>query len=292
MRTKLDRRWDWPARLALVMIVICTGGCSEGVLSPHGPVGDAEKTILYNSLGIMLAIVIPTIIATLAVAWWFRASNKRARYLPEWEYSGRLEMVVWSIPAMVILLLGGIAWVGSHDLDPPKALASEEKAIDVEVVSLDWKWLFIYPGQGIASVNKLVIPAGVPVSFRLTSETVMNSFFIPELGSQIYTMHGMVSRLNLQADTPGKYPGMSAQFSGDGFSGMTFVAEAVSRDQFDRWVASTKEEGRPLDAASYAQLSEPSKNVAPATYSAVTDGLFDQILSPQAPPKSGMNGEK
>ena len=277
MRTcRLDRIAGSPRRFALVTLSPCMAGCSEGVLNPHGPVGEAEKTILLNSLGIMLAIVIPVILATLAVAWWFRASNARARYLPNWEYSGRIEMIVWSIPAMVILLLGGIAWVGSHDLDPPKPLASSASPIAVEVVSLDWKWLFIYPEQGIASVNRLVVPAGVPVSFRLTSETVMNSFFIPELGSQIYTMHGMVSRLNLQADAAGTYPGLSAQFSGDGFSGMRFTVEAVGQDQFVQWVAGAKN-GPALDASGYAELAQASKNVAPFTYGSVTQGLFDRV---------------
>jgi cytochrome o ubiquinol oxidase subunit 2 len=280
MLEKLVRNRNWSRRVAPAIIVLCLSGCSEGVLNPHGPVGDAERTILYNSLGIMLAIVIPTILATLCVAWWYRSSNKRAHYLPDWEYSGRIEMVVWSIPAMVILLLGGIAWVGSHDLDPPKALVAEAEAVDVEVVSLDWKWLFIYPKLGIASVNHLVVPAGVPVSFRLTSETVMNSFFIPELGSQIYTMHGMVSRLNLQADA-GKYPGMSAQFSGDGFSGMKFVVESVGQDQFAQWIETAKADGAVLDQTSYAQLAQPSKNVAPKTYGAVADGLFETILMKQ-----------
>ncbi|HMA48214.1 MAG TPA: ubiquinol oxidase subunit II [Magnetospirillaceae bacterium] len=264
-------------RSALAALSPLLAGCSEGVLNPHGSVGEAEKTILLNSLGIMLAIVIPVILATLAVAWWFRASNRRARYLPNWEYSGRIEMIVWSIPAMVILLLGGIAWVGSHDLDPPKPLASSADPIAVEVVSLDWKWLFIYPEQGIASVNRLVVPAGVPISFRLTSDTVMNSFFIPELGSQIYTMHGMVSRLNLQADAAGTYPGLSAQFSGDGFSGMRFTVEAVSRDQFAQWVAGAKN-GPALDAPGYVKLAQASKNVTPFTYGSVTEGLFDGVV--------------
>ena len=269
-------------RLALPGAVLaCTAGCSEGILSPHGTVGDQEKTILLNSLGIMLAIVIPTIITTFAVAWWFRASNNRARYRPDWQYSGRIEMIVWAIPAMVILLLGGIAWVGSHDLDPPKALASDHKAIEVQVVSLDWKWLFIYPDQGIASVNHLVVPAGVPVSFRLTSASVMNSFFVPELGSQIYTMSGMVSRLNLEADKPGSYPGLSAQFSGDGFSGMRFTVEAVGQEQFAAWLAQTRDKGETLEMKTYQALAEPSKNVAPVTYGGVASGLFDKIVSAQ-----------
>jgi len=274
----LDRLPGWLRCSPLVALSTGMAGCSEGVLNPHGPVGEAEKTILLNSLGIMLAIVIPVILATLGVAWWFRASNRRARYLPNWEYSGRIEMIIWSIPAMVILLVGGIAWVGSHDLDPPKPLASTVRPIDVEVVSLDWKWLFIYPEIGIASVNKLVVPADTPISFRLTSAGVMNSFFVPELGSQIYTMSGMVSRLNLQADKPGNYPGLSAQFSGDGFSGMRFTVEAVGPEQFSDWVDATKGKGPALNATSYAELIRPTKNVVPFIYGSVADGLFDQLV--------------
>ena len=169
--------------LAVALIGAATlGGCSEGVLDPKGPIAVAERQILFNSLGIMLAIVIPTILATLGVAFWFRASNERARYLPDFDYSGRLEMLVWSIPAMTVLLVGGVAWVGAHDLDPRKPIASTVKPVSVQVVSLDWKWLFIYPEQGIASVNQLTIPVGTPVSFELTSSGVMNSFFVPQLG--------------------------------------------------------------------------------------------------------------
>ena len=162
-------------------------GCSAIVLSPHGPVGQAENTILYNSLAIMLAIVIPTIIAVLAFAWWFRASNKRAKYRPDFAYSGRIELVTWGIPLLVILLLGGVIWTGSHDLDPAVPLKSRSKPLEVQVVSLDWKWLFIYPAQGVASINQLVVPAGAPVHFSITSASVLNAFFIPQLGSMIYT---------------------------------------------------------------------------------------------------------
>ncbi len=270
--------------IAAALLPLMLAGCAGGVLDPQGPVGAAEKTILLNSLGIMLAIVIPTILAILGVAWWFRASNTRAFHRPDWEYSGRIEMIVWSIPAMVILLLGGITWISSHDLDPPRPLVSPIKPVNVEVVSLDWKWLFIYPDQGIASVNRMVVPAGTPVSFRLTSATVMNSFFVPQLGSQIYTMAGMTTRLNLMADKPGVYPGLSAQFSGDGFSGMRFTYEAVSQAQFDQWVAGARAQGGALNGASYAVLAKESKDVVPFTYRAVMPGLFDAIVNTQAPP--------
>jgi len=263
--------------VALLCILMLASGCSGGVLDPKGPVGAAETLILLNALAIMLAIVIPTILATLAVAWWFRASNTRARYRPSWSYSGRIELVTWSIPAMVVLLLGGLGWVGSHDLDPPRPLVSRIKPITVQVVSLDWKWLFIYPDLGIASVNRLVVPAGTPVSFQLTSASVMNSFLVPQLGGQIYTMAGMTTRLNLQADHPGSYQGLSAQFSGEGFSHMRFTVDAVPPAQFAGWAAQAKRATPVLDAAGYAALSKPSQRVAPFTYGSVTPGLFGAI---------------
>jgi len=274
MSRTLKRLGCW----ATPTVIPCvTAGCT-GVLDPQGPVGAAEKLIILNSLGIMLAIVIPTILATLGVAWWFRSSNTRAIYRPDWEYSGRIELVVWAIPAMVVILLGGIGWVGSHDLDPPKPLASTAKPIEVQVVSLDWKWLFIYPEQGIASVNRLVVPAGVPVHFQLTSATVMNSFFVPQLGSQIYTMAGMTTQLNLQADKPGSYSGLSAQFSGDGFSGMHFNYDAVAQSQFEEWLAKARSQGPTLDLGGYTKLAQQSANIAPYTYRDVTQGLFAMVL--------------
>jgi cytochrome o ubiquinol oxidase subunit 2 len=265
--------------LAVTLLSVALGGCSEGVLDPKGPIAAAERLIMFNALGIMLAIVIPTILATIAVAFWFRASNSRAAYLPDFEYSGRLELLVWSIPAMTVLLVGGVAWVGAHDLDPRKPISSSATPVTVQVVSLDWKWLFIYPEQGIASVNKLVVPIGTPISFELTSSSVMNSFFVPQLGSQIYTMSGMVTRLHLQADHPGTYPGLSAMFSGDGFSDMRFTVDAVTDNGFAQWVRQARETGPALDTQAYADLAKPSKAVAPFTYRTVAANLFSGIVN-------------
>jgi len=258
-------------------------GCSEGVLDPQGPVADAERQILFNSLGIMLAIVIPTILATLGVAYWFRASNKRAHYRPDFTYSGRLEVLVWSIPLMTVILVGGVAWVGAHDLDPRKAISPTVKPVTVQVVSLDWKWLFILPDQGIASVNHLTVPVGTPISFELTSSGVMNSFFIPQLGSQIYTMSGMATHVQLQADHAGTYRGLSAQFSGDGFADMRFTVDAVPLQQFEQWASATRNSGPVLDAQTYAELAKPSEAVAAFTYRAIAPGLFNTILSAGSP---------
>jgi len=265
--------------------------CNEGVLDPHGPVGKAERVILFDSTAIMLAVIIPVIVLTLVFAWWFRARNKRARYLPDWEYSGRIEMIIWSIPALIILFLGGIAWTGSHDLDPPVPLADTTPPLDIEVISLDWRWLFIYPHEGIASMNRLVVPAGVPLRFRLTSTTVMNSFFVPQLGSQIYTMPNMVTRLNLKADQPGTYEGLSAQFSGDGFSDMRFDLVSTEAEAFKDWVNTTKAQGGVLDAGTFEELDKPAKAVGVQTYAQVSEGLFDKVSSKSMAAVSPQRGQ-
>jgi cytochrome o ubiquinol oxidase subunit 2 len=263
----------------LLVVAVALAGCSEGILDPRGPIAAAERQIMFNATGIMLAIVIPTMIATLGVAYWFRASNTRARYRPDFEYSGRLEVLVWSIPAMTVLLVGGVAWVGAHDLDPRKGIASATRPpIHVQVVSLDWKWLFIYPDEGIGAVNQLTVPVGTPIDFELTSAGVMNSFFIPQLGTMIYTMPGMVTRLQLQADQAGSYPGLSTNFSGEGFADMRFAVDAVSPEQFARWVGAARSAGPQLDEAVYATLLKPSSAVAPFTYRVVAPQLFEDIV--------------
>jgi len=275
--------------VAVVLIGAATlGGCTEGVLDPKGPIAAADRQILLNSLGIMLAIVIPVILATLGVAFWFRASNERARYRPNFAYSGRLEMLVWSIPAMTVFLVGGVAWVGSHDVSPRKPIVSTVKPLRIQVASLDWKWLFIYPDQGVASVNRLTIPVGTPISLELTSSGVMNSFFVPQLGSQIYTMAGMITRLHLQADHSGTYRGLSAQFSGEGFADMHFDADAVTDEKFAQWLDAARTSGPELDAKTYADLAKPSAAVAPFTYRSVAPGLFGSIMLSEMPSDDAM----
>jgi cytochrome o ubiquinol oxidase subunit II len=266
-------------------------GCS-GVLDPAGPVGESERVILLDSLAIMLAIVIPTILCILGFAWWYRADNPRATYAPKWAESGRLELIVWSIPALVVLFLGSIAWISSHELDPAKPLSSKVKPLEVEVVALDWKWLFIYPDQQIASINRLVTPVETPVHYRLTSASVLNVFWVPRLGSEIYAMNGMATELYLAADRPGTFLGIAAHFNGDGFADMTFETQAVSAEEFSRWVASVQAEGPALDEAAYRSLLPQSSNVAPYTYRMVTPRLFDQIASGHLPPGEGPRAEQ
>ena len=253
-----------------------------GVLDPRGPVAANAYQLLQNASVIMLAVIVPVIVMTLAFAWWFRSGNRRAKRLPDWDYAGPLEVVTWGIPLLVILFLGGMAWLASHDLDPAKPLPSTTPALEIQVVSLDWKWLFIYPGTGVAAVNRLVVPAGRPLRLKLTSSSVMNSFFVPQLGSQIYTMAGMTTTLYLQADHPGTFPGMSAQFSGAGFSDMRFDVEAVPAPAFDAWLARTRASAGPLDDAGYAALAQPGTS-APRAFHLASPQLFDHVLAASAP---------
>jgi len=258
------------------------------ILDPQGPIGAAEKTILIDSVGIMLAIVLPTIAAIFAFAFWFRASNTKAFHWPDWEYSGRIELVVWAIPALTVILLGGVAWIGAHQLDPARALEGPDKPLTIQVVSLDWKWLFIFPDQKVATINTLTVPAGVPLHFELTSSSVMNVFFIPQFGSMIYTMNGMATRLNLRADTPGTFQGLSAHFSGDGFSDMHFDVHVVPSEQFSKWAQDASGAEKALDQRSYDEIARPSMKSEQAIYRLGDPNLFNSIVMQKLPPSQGM----
>jgi len=258
------------------------------ILDPQGPIGAAEKTILIDSVGIMLAIVLPTIIAIFAFAFWFRASNTKAFYWPDWEYSGRIELVVWSVPALTVILLGGVAWLGAHHLDPAKPIEGSSEPLTIQAVSLDWKWLFIYPDQKVATINTLTVPAGVPLQFQLTSASVMNVFFIPQFGSMIYTMNGMATRLNLRADTPGTFQGLSAHFSGDGFSDMHFDVHVLPSEQFSKWAQDASGAEKALDQRSYEEIARPSMKSEQAIYRLGDPNLFNSIVMQKLPPSQGM----
>jgi cytochrome o ubiquinol oxidase subunit 2 len=286
-RRRPSTGWRW----LCLALPLALAACDAALLDPRGPVGRAERTILIDSMAIMLAIVVPTIVATFAFAWWYRASNTKARYLPEWSFSGRLELVVWAIPVLVIILLGGVTWISAHQLDPAEPLSKTEP-IDIQVVSLDWKWLFIYPEQGIATVNQLTLPVGAPVRFSLTSASVLSAFFIPQLGSMIYTMNGMRTELNLHADEAGTYRGLSSHYNGEGFSDMHFEVRAVPADQFAAWLGSTRGNGARLDAAGYVALALPSINPPPSSYGDVEAGLFDKIVAQAIAPSPGPESEK
>ncbi|CAB3648494.1 Cytochrome bo(3) ubiquinol oxidase subunit 2 [Achromobacter pulmonis] len=254
------------------------GGCNMEILSPKGDIGAQEKTLLFTATGLMLLVVIPVIIMVLTFAWKYRASNTKADYQPKWAHSTAIEVVVWTIPCVIVAILAVITWRSTHALDPYKPLVSEHKPVTIEVVSLDWKWLFIYPEYDIATVNEIAFPVDVPVNFRITSASVMNSFFIPQLGSQIYSMAGMETKLHLNAREPGTYAGISANYSGAGFSGMRFKAIATSQEGFDNWVKQAKASGTALTPAVYQELTKRSEHNPVARYASVPPSMFDYIL--------------
>jgi cytochrome o ubiquinol oxidase subunit 2 len=280
-----------PSRLVPALPLGLLAGCSGGVLDPAGPVGADDATILIDSTLIMLGIIIPTILLAFWMAWRYRASNTKAEYLPYWSYSGRIEAVVWAIPILTITFLGGLIWIGAYRLDPFKPLPSKTPPLEVQVVSLDWKWLFIYPKEGVATVNQLVVPVGTPVHFSITSGSVFNAFFIHRLGSMIYAMPGMVSQLWLQADRPAVMLGQSAQFSGDGFSDMQFQVRSVPAAEFGAWVQNARSAGVRLDAAQYAALARQSQRVQPTSYGSVDPQLFSAIATQKLPPAPGPEPE-
>jgi cytochrome o ubiquinol oxidase subunit II len=277
LRRASGNGWVWRVAALLAACGVAVSSRAEGVLDPQGPVAAAEREILLNATAIILVVVIPVIVLTLVFAWWYRASNTRAVYQPEWAESGRIELVVWAIPVMTVLLLASVAWTSSHDLDPARPLSATVKPVRIEVVSLDWKWLFIYPDSGVATLNQLTVPAGVPIEFILTSTNVMDAFWVPQLGSMIYTMPGMTTRLNLMADHAGNYPGLSSNFSGDGFSDMRFIVHAVPAAAFSSWLAATHGQGQALDGGAYAQLALTGSDVSLKTYGSVEPGLFERI---------------
>lgn len=271
----------------LIWAVALVPGCGRGQLEPAGPVSYHERIILLDALAIMLAIVIPVIAATIWVALWYRKSNSRARRLPHFTYSGRLELLIWSIPALVVVFLGGIGWISSHDLDPAKPLTGRSPPLEVQVISLNWKWLFIYPQQGIASVNRLVVPTDVPLRLRLTSATVWNVFWVPQLGSMLYCMSGMAGTLWLRADHTGVFYGESAMINGSGFPTMHFDTDAVAPAEFESWVRTARAAGPVLDVHSYQALQRATMSVRPYTYRAVQPGLFADVVMQRIAPGDG-----
>jgi cytochrome o ubiquinol oxidase subunit 2 len=256
------------------------GGCSSILLfDPKGPIGEAQRFVIIAAIVLMLIVVIPVFIMAFRFARKYSVSNTESTYMPKWGHSAKIEFFMWAIPFAIVALLAILAWTSTHSLDPYKPIPSSYEPINIEVVSLDWKWLFIYPDQKIATVNEITFPVNVPLSFKLTSDTVMTSFFIPQLGSQIYAMAGMQTRLHLLADKPGVYAGHNQQFSGRGYADMHFKANAVSPEEFESWVQKIRQSPEKLDAGRYEKLAKPSVGHHPVTYfSSVEPDLFEYIL--------------
>lgn len=262
----------------LLFILSLSGCCKFMVLDPKGAVAVQEKHILLICVLLMLMIVVPVIWLSFLFAFRYREKNQSAAYKPDWAHSTILEVVCWTVPCLIILILGFITWKTSHSLDPYKSIPVKDKApITIQVVALEWKWLFIYPKQHIAAVNFMQVPVDVPVQFEITSEGPMNSFLIPQLGGQIYAMAGMQTKLNLVANTQGDYPGISANFSGRGFENMKFTARVSTQKEFDEWVKTTQQTKNVLTLAAYKVLAKPAET-AVTYYSSVNKNIFKFIV--------------
>ncbi|MBI2743271.1 MAG: ubiquinol oxidase subunit II [Chlamydiales bacterium] len=248
------------------------------VLDPKGAIADAERSLFFTATWLMLIVVIPVFVLTIYIIWKYRASNKKATYSPDWDKSHLIESIWWGVPLVIVIALGVITWKSCIELDPFRPLVHENKPLRIQVVALQWKWLFIYPDQNIATVNFVHFPEKTPLNFEITADAPMNSFWIPQLGSQIYAMPGMDSRLHLIASEPGTFRGSSANLSGRGFAGMTFTAKASTQEEFDQWVASAKASQKVLTFDEYTQLVEPSENNPVASYSLKEEDLYQRII--------------
>jgi len=257
-------------------------------MNPSGDIAAQQANLILVSTLLMLLIIVPVIALTILFAWRYRKNNTSAKYEPDWDHSTKLELVIWGAPLLIIIALGLLTWISTHKLDPYRPLQridaerpipKDTKPLVVQVVALDWKWLFIYPEQGIATVNELVTPVDVPVRFKITASTVMNSFYIPALAGQIYAMPGMDTTLNAVINKPGEYEGFSANYSGAGFSHMRFKYHGVSADDFDSWVKKTKAGGGTLERADYLALEKPSEREPVRRYGKVTTNLYDAVVN-------------
>jgi cytochrome o ubiquinol oxidase subunit 2 len=265
--------------LVLSVFALLMTGCDKLiVLNPKGPIGQEETTLIYMSIGAMLIVIVPVFVMTYLFVKRYRDSNNDADYQPDWVHSTKVELLIWLVPLMIVAFLSYLVWVKTYELDPYKPIASEHKPLNIEVISMDWNWLFIYPDYNIAMVNELVIPEKVPLSFRLTSATVMTSFFIPQLGSQMYAMAGMQTKLHLLADETGTYEGHNIEFSGEGYDTMHFEVIAKTMQDFEEWMNEVKAKNNQLDLAAYKQLSQPSTNYPITIFSPVEPGLFNHVM--------------
>jgi cytochrome o ubiquinol oxidase subunit 2 len=280
MKTK--RKFILPILLIIGVVAAMLGVLltrDVAILDVAGPVAEQQRNILIFTSLLSLVVIVPVFVLTFYIVWKYREGNTKAKYHPDWDGNTKLEALWWGIPCLIILVLSVVTWKSSHDLDPYKPLASERAAVNVQVVALPWKWLFIYPDYDIASVNYLRVPEDTPVNFAITSDAPMNSFWIPELGGQVYAMSGMTTKLHLQADKQGSYNGVSANISGEGFAGMRFVAQATSQEDYETWIATMRQSDKTLSADSYKALAKPSTYDKPSYYVVDEPDLYDTIVN-------------
>jgi len=256
------------------------------VLDPKGTIAAQQKDLLIFASALSLIIIVPVFALTFGIVWKYHEGSKRAKYMPNWASSKRAEALWWGIPLILIVILSVVIWISSHSLDPYKPLVSDKKPLTVQVIALQWKWLFIYPEQNIASVNYLHIPVDRPISFELTSDAPMNSFWIPQLGGQVYAMSGMTTKLHLMASEAGTYHGMTANISGKGYADMTFDTKAVAQPDFDEWVLQAQRNGNPLTTTGYDQLASPTEKNPVTIYSSRPSDLYDTVVMKYMMPTS------
>ena len=287
----------------VILAVLFLQDKNIAVLNPKGPIANQQRSLIITATLLMLIVVIPVFILTLYIAWKYRETNPQAKYTPDWDHHPGLEAMWWGLPLAIILVLSVITWQSSYKLDPFRPLDSSKPPIQIQVVALQWKWLFIYPEYNVASVNYLQFPEDTPVNFEITADAPMNSFWIPQLGGQIYAINGMKTQLHLIASEPGDYNGSSANISGKGFAGMKFIARASSQTDFNNWIQSLKYSPDTLNRDTYTELAKPSKDNPPATYvseSALFDMIMTKYMKPAAEvkpaasksPQSGTQGMK
>jgi len=266
-----------------LLLIFLVHGHGLPLLIPSGAIGIAERDLMVRTVYLMLIVVIPVVILAIFIAWHYREGNEKAAYTPKWEQSRMEELIWWSIPLEIVLVLAALTWSGTYELDPAKPLSSPTPPIVIQVVALPWKWLFIYPEQGVASVNELDIPAGRPVEFQITADAPMNSFWIPALGGQMYAMSGMVTNLHLEADAPGTYEGQSANYSGEGFAQMNFPVHVMDGDGFDEWAKTAASSSDSLTPDTYMMLAKPSSNEPIRYYGTMTLDFMDIVDMSMAP---------
>ena len=249
------------------------------VLNTQGLIANKQRDLIIFTVVLSLFVIVPVFVLLFGIAWKFRASNTKAKYRPDWDHSNLLEAIWWGLPFLIIVVLSWVIWVSSHELDPYRPLDSDKKPIAVQVVALQWKWLFIYPEHGVAAVNEVAFPVDTPVNFKITADAPMNSFWIPSLGGQVYAMNGMSTKLHLMADSIGDYKGSSANISGKGFAGMKFVARAQTEKDFEKWLESAKKSDKTLDENEYNKLAKPTENAPVMTYVLGEPRLYDTIIN-------------
>jgi cytochrome o ubiquinol oxidase subunit 2 len=264
--------------MALIFATVSLAGCQWALLNPKGVIAAQEKDLLVEAVLLMLIIVIPVILMSFIIGWRYRAKNSKAKYSPNWAHNNWLEAACWTLPVIIIIILAVMTWVSTHALDPYKPLDPKTKPVTIQAIALDWKWLFIYPDQHIATVNYIQIPVHQPIKFEITSDAPMNSLEIPQLAGQIYAMTGMRTKLYFNANTAGNYAGLSTNYSGAGFSNMTFKVKATSQQAFSKWVQSVKTGHNPLTSSVYQQLTRPSEKDPAVYFSSVPHGLFNQVI--------------